>query len=608
MAGKRIQFGIKFVLVLTLLFAVALGWIGHNANLSRQEDAAISAISQLCKDFEFNYGDDPNGSAPGPAWIRSLWGQRVFARVHGIRIKEFDPVIIKHLCSFRQLRSLELLTCDEEVDLSGLGRLSHLESVYFCKLKQFQQLTGFAGHRSLKELIVDCDSFMSFRGIGDMPNLEYLSVSSSATIDDGTLIDLPSLKEIYLRGNLPWKDCQILSQFPDLEKVSLVDFENLESLGGIESLKSLKELEVVFGYSLKDLTDIAGHPRLEKVELDGVFPDLEGVREMPKLKSLVLDSHNLKSFEGLSELPQLKKILSGDSQVSDISPVANCPALQQLQISSYELSDLGPVQGLTDLTELNLRSCRLNDLDFLADNSVLEVLDVECWELADASGLASGSLKTLKLHSELPDDGSPILIAGLAEVVERNPGLLNILLNRPEPAALLKIGQLKSLESLQLSGADDLENLDFLESSPVIGLCLFECPNLKDVDVLRGNVRIGKVRMYKCGIENLDGLIATAGLEELDISGCHQLQRIDGLSKSTSLKSLRLEYCKSLNSLKGISGCAVLETLDVTDAPEVSDISVVYKLLPLESLRLPKQFSPQLPQLKNAHPDAFISF
>ena len=73
-------------------------------------------------------------------------------------------------------------------------------------------------------------------------------------------------------------------------------------------------------------------------------------------------------------------------------------------------------------------------------------------------------------------------------------------------------------------------------------------------------------------------------------------------------KSLRLEYCKSLNSLKGISGCAVLETLDVTDAPEVSDISVVYKLLPLESLRLPKQFSPQLPQLKNAHPDAFISF
>jgi internalin A len=604
MAGKRIQFGIKFVLLLTLLFAGVLGWICYKAELSRREDRAISAIEPLCKEFEFSYGDDPDSVAPGPAWIRSLWGQRVFARVDEVQIKEFDPAAIKHLSAFKQLRDLQLGGCDQEVDLSVLAELPLLESIYLSELKHVPRLNELAGHRSLKELMIDdCESFKSYRGIADMPNLEYLYVTSEA-IDDGTLTGLPSLKEVYLKGDLPWKDFQILSQFPALEKVRLVGLENLESLAGIESLTSLKELDVAFGYSLKNLTHIGGHPQLEKVELDGVFLDLKGVHEMPKLKSLVLDSFDLKSFDGLSELPQLKEFRAGDSQVSDISAVANCPALRLLHICSYELSDLSPVHGLTGLVELNLCHCKLNDLDFLADNSVLEVLDIECWELADANGLASGSLKTLKLQSELPEDGSPILVAGLAEIVERNPRLLNVSLSSPEPTALLKVGQLQSLESLQISGADDLETLDFLKSSPVIDLEVFECPNLKDLSTLKGNTRIGKIRFYDCGIENLDGLMGTAGLEHLDISGCQHLHRIDGLSQSASLKSLIVD----LKSLQGIDGCTMLDKLDVTDALKVNDISVVFKLPPLERLRLPKQFAPQLPQLKVAHPKAYISF
>jgi len=592
MFAKKLQLGLKTLLLLMVLVAVGACWIGNQVKIANQEAEAILEIRQHCKSAKivFDYQADNGGvqSQPsGPAWIRNICGKHVFARVAEVSLEQFDSEAIKAIEKFSRLRELALRDNGDTADLSRLGKLKYLEQLWLVRIDQLKSLVGFEGHPSLRELYVShCGSFRSCAGISDMPKLENLDISFSTEVVDDGLTGLPALKKIHLRGNLPWTDLRGLGVCQHLESVRLVDFKRLESLRGVQQLPKLEKLNIIFGYSLFDLTHLAGHRELKEIEIHGKATSLKGLSDLPKLTKIELDFSNLESLDGMGELPALEELLLGYSQLNDVDALIEFPSLKILEIESHGLSNLSALKKLNQLNELVLRSCHLTDLDFLSENSSLESLTIDCWELNNVKGLRNvEGLKTLKIQSCEPERGAKIQVAGLSEVIEANPGLLQIRLTHPGMETMKAIGQLKSLSSLRLNYAKDCKDLKFLKASG-----------------------ISKLSLYDCALENLDGLGTNNSLEKVDICCCQSLENIDGISKSRALTHLRIEYCANLKTLGKLADCKTLESFDFTSNSKVEDISAVFRLPLLNSLRLPKKFSAELDRIKQTFPGIYVHF
>ena len=126
--------------------------------------------------------------------------------------------------------------------------------------------------------------------------------------------------------------------------------------------------------------------------------DIEPLRYMVNLTSLMLWGNRISDVSALAGLVSLTNVGLGDNRISDVSPLAGLTNLTRLTLGGNQISDVSALAGLTNLTFLILGDNQISDVSALAGLTNLTTLDLALNSEIDAEQIAA-------LRAALPNTG-----------------------------------------------------------------------------------------------------------------------------------------------------------------------------------------------------------
>lgn len=146
---------------------------------------------------------------------------------------------------------------------------------------------------------------------------------------------------------------------------------------------------------------------------------------------------------------------------------------------------------------------------------------------------------------------------------------------------------LSSLEDLQLTNCERLQELRLHNLPSVNSLRLNGCGSLQNVDSLRRLSSLDRLDLSGCSaLRNVDGLTGLKSLRFLLLIGCQRLRDIDGLQGLESLDALVLASCPALENVNGAHGLTSLRKLLIADCGSLRELGVLHSLTSLQELSL----------------------
>ncbi len=215
--GKRLQFSLRFLLVLTLVIAVLSCWFAIQLRQAERQRAAIASIAASGAHTLYHWEIGVariEANAPGTPWLRQQLGRDFFSHVYCVQRGEFG----------RLYDSATDLSDIEMAGLSEFTRLTFLQiegaAVTDKGLKNLEGLSdlevlGLSGTKIT-------DEGMQF--LQNLTELEALELTDTHVTDAGItyLKGLHKLKRLSLSGTkVTAKGVLQLSTLPVLESLSL---------------------------------------------------------------------------------------------------------------------------------------------------------------------------------------------------------------------------------------------------------------------------------------------------------------------------------------------------------------------------------------------------
>ena len=279
--------------------------------------------------------------------------------------------------------------------------------------------------------------------------------------------------------------------YTDLERVERLALVGEELLGEGQEYGYLQQ-------SMVDWESWADVPQ-------GDVSDLSLLSHMPNLTELCLASQAIDDLAPLAGL-ELEVLILSDNQITDLTPLAGLDSLEELWLGGNPIADASPLAGLENLRLLNLdlggaEGGALDSLDFLSGLSLdslslaqrtvsggdwsplaglgeleylllwpprdgaleaalglerLAAFDLGDARLEDLSSLAGCPVEDLRVHNQLNS----------LEGVGALPNLRNLALYRCALSDLSPLADCTGLESICLSGLDNVDDFSVLSSLP----------------------------------------------------------------------------------------------------------------------------------------------
>lgn len=357
---------------------------------------------------------------------------------------------LKGIEYLENIEHLSINNIKENMDFSVLKNLKNLEYLYISgnfwelsSLKELNQVKTMSfGFYSKNNEIID------FSKLGELLNVERISINGSGAKDLSPLGKLKNLKSIDIQSN-DVIDFEQIRNISTLESFSTLNSE-IKNFDKIIQLKNLKELDLsnVRGYKIKMIENLTG---LEKLYLHGCI-DEETIdfRKLKNLKNLSLsfnrydnsstepiyfegmqklediyinsyDNNTIVDFKGVDKLNKLKEIrIDGDilTNTKNIGNISKIPNLELLRVYTEDyrkinvnikelvnpnlrkieiygkIEDISPLTKLKNLEEVTLNNSALSEIDIEKYLNDLEKINVE---------------KKLKIEGTLDEDIGPIL-------------------------------------------------------------------------------------------------------------------------------------------------------------------------------------------------------
>lgn len=260
-----------------------------------------------------------------------------------------------------QASSLEI-DIPNEVPIHSLEDLCYFSSLETLQISYFDQEHG--------------EGITDYSGIQSAQKLKTLLLSYQDMKDLSFLQSLVNLKELHLR-NCKISDLSALKNASHLEQLSLYGV-NVEDAAVFEKLTNLSKLSLnkssspLKNYnSLKNLTHIR---ELELVQCG--IQNMEFIRFMPELESLILDGNQIGDISPLEGLRSLDVLHLSNNQISDISVLSGLSGLCYLSLDGNHIEDISPLKNLMLLNSLELSDNPVKDLSCLSDKKNLLWLSI----------------------------------------------------------------------------------------------------------------------------------------------------------------------------------------------------------------------------------------
>lgn len=346
-------------------------------------------------------------------------------------------------------------------------------------------------------------------------------------------------------------------------------------------------------YTLAEGLAVALPDRLElyRKRIEAVWPGIgSGLNIRPDgLLTTTIDHHI--AFAGHSEIVDLTALqgmpfavlnLSG-TQVHDLSPLRGMP-LEALNLEHTPVIDLGALTGM-HLTTLLLGSTQVRGLDEL-HGMKLSRLSVNDTMITSVASLAGMSFQRLDISRTRVESLAPLSGVAQGDVIARQTRVhaLSPLIGTPVQSLdvtgchLDDLTVLARLQVRQVSGLTIRPAaLKRIVTVPVTGLDLGECPELTDLEAVRG-MRLTSLSVTGSQLTDLAPLIGMP-LRSLTLRANH-------IASLDALKGMRLEYLDvshnpiaELEPLRGMP----LKTVCI-DHTQIRTVSVLSSM-PLEELQ-----------------------
>jgi hypothetical protein len=178
------QFSLRTLLLLTALSAVLLGmWTTYVAPYRAQRRAA-TALQTLGATLNERQAD-------GPAWVRTLVGEKDFVKVHEcwIGFKPISDNDFRHVKALTKLQTLHLMDLDiSDAGLAHLKGLTNLRTLTLYKIQVTDAgLAHLKGLTNLHLLVVANETQVTDAGLADLkkalPNLDIIYARNGRVVD-----------------------------------------------------------------------------------------------------------------------------------------------------------------------------------------------------------------------------------------------------------------------------------------------------------------------------------------------------------------------------------------------------------------------------------------
>jgi len=398
-------------------------------------------------------------------------------------------------------------------------------------------------------------------------------------------------------------------------------------------------------YDLKPLSAFTGLKYLDISKAK--VPDLDPIRNLSKLESLIAGRSLINSIEPIRYMPNLRTLDISGTLVSDIKPLEGIESLEILNLSDSRVDSIQVLSKLIKLRELNLSGLNISDLHPLTDLKSLEVVELSRIKLASLKGIQDlPSVKRLSIDQTLVIDLTEISnLLTLEYLSLENTGVSSLkpLEKLPELRMVYcdktQIGRAEAMDFMKLRPSvsviyESQELMAWWEmltaewkgafsglvelSSPPTREELHEVSFLKSLDIsdnrqitsitpLEKLSSLNYLDISGTGVKDLQPIANSFSLQVLNISGTSvgNLSPVSGLSR---LKEI--DISKTL--VKSILPLIELHELEVIimDSTEVDDVGSLIKLKRLEKIYADgvNSMALQVNKILDSIPDALIVY
>lgn len=188
----------------------------------------------------------------------------------------------------------------------------------------------FSGIENFKELEdFKCEEARHFE-VTALTKLESIMFFATKDFDIG--FESPRLKKLIVSKS-GVSDCSFLSQYPNLECLSLIQLRKLSSLDGIDLAGKLTDFTVGYSPKLVNISALEKCKSLTSLRLETLrnVPDFSAAFEIPTLQKLGFSKcRDLGSLKNITKLKKLEHLSIIDTDVKDASlaPLLTLPALR----------------------------------------------------------------------------------------------------------------------------------------------------------------------------------------------------------------------------------------------------------------------------------------
>jgi hypothetical protein len=273
-----------------------------------------------------------------------------------------------------KLKGLYILnTADEEfVSLSVLGCIA-LEEIVLksISLKDFDFISECTSLKHFHFTEAAITYFHNLHSFSELIQIESIVINTDSIIYD--LDNMNNMKKLV-----------------KLKSVILKAMSNLVNIDGLANCTSLIHLTLKGSHKLLDIASLSQCVLLKSLFIEtSNIKSVKALRNCTSLREIYLHSNRLKNITSFCHFKQLNTLTLVGNKVKRLFPLKGCTALRELSLDNLiELTSLEGLEECKQLRYINMRMCyKLNNISALNGCSSLERAEILCFKITSYNAL-----------------------------------------------------------------------------------------------------------------------------------------------------------------------------------------------------------------------------
>jgi len=349
---RRMQFGLRTLLALMLVFGVGTGWFVSHIRDVNYEDRIIAKLK------EGKNGLVISEFGRQRTWVERLVGRDLYTESYKIDMTFLEEKTLKQLSELENVHELTAQIAGRN-DLGPLRDFGNLHRLTIFNSRKLVSLDGIDACTKLIRVWIEQEGQLKdISALGKLESLENLCIHCSrvgeASYSIEHLANLPNLTALNLMGAGRIRSLESLRSMSQLKSLTLFGPE-VESLDVIENCRELVELNLRECKQLEDLGAISNFDKLKDLQVHGSH--LSQVPETDiHLHTLTID--NCESLEGNRTCGE--NVFFHNGVLQNLSGIESLRLAGHIDLSHVFISDVAGFAKLAQARTIRFNQCLLD--------------------------------------------------------------------------------------------------------------------------------------------------------------------------------------------------------------------------------------------------------